>query len=64
MWGKATNFEAAVRVPLIVSAPKMAAVDNGTKALVECIDVYPTLCELAGLPIPAMLEGMSFAPLL
>lgn len=64
MWGKATNYEVATRVPLIVCAPKMAAAGKGTKALVEFVDVYPTLCELAGLPIPATLEGKSFAPLL
>lgn len=64
MWGKATDYEAATRAPLIVAAP--GAEGNGRKspALVEFVDVYPTLCELAGLPIPASLEGTSFAPLL
>lgn len=64
LWGKATNYEAATRVPLIVSAPGMKAAGQGTKALVEFVDVYPTLCELAGLNLPKHLEGKSFAPLL
>lgn len=64
IWGKATNYEVATRVPLIVSAPKMAAAGKGSKALVEFVDVYPSLCELAGLPLPAHLEGKSFVPLL
>ena len=57
IWGKATNYEVATRVPLIVSAPKMAAKGRGSKALVEFVDVYPSLCDLAGLPLPKHLEG-------
>ena len=64
IWGKATNYEVATRTPLIVCAPKMAAKGKGSKALVEFVDVYPGLCELAGLPLPKHLEGKSFAPLL
>lgn len=64
LWGKATNYEVATRVPLIVSAPGMKAAGRGTRALVEFVDVYPTLCELAGLRLPKHLEGKSFAPLL
>lgn len=60
MWCKHTNYEQAGRIPFIVSAPGMK---NGlhTKALVESVDLYPTLCELAGLPVPAGLDGASFA---
>jgi iduronate 2-sulfatase len=64
MWGKATNYEVSTRVPLIVLAPGMKAAGQGTKALVEFVDVYPTLCEIAGLSVPAHLKGKSFAPLL
>lgn len=64
IWGKATNYEVATRAPLIVSSPKMEAAGKGSKALIEFVDVYPTLCDLAGLPLPKHLEGKSFVPLL
>ena len=66
IWGKATNYEIATRVPLIVSTPNMPEAVRGTKtnALVELVDMYPTLCDLAGVSIPTTLEGQSFKPLL
>lgn len=66
IWGKATNYEIATRVPLILWTPDMPKRTRGksTDALVELVDMYPTLCDLAGLDKPAHLEGHSFAPLL
>lgn len=66
VWGKATNYEIATRVPMMIWTPDMAAKSQGKKtdALVELVDMYPTLSELAGLPLPKHLEGQSFAPLL
>lgn len=66
IWGKATNYEIATRVPLMIWTPDMADENRGvsTDALVELIDMYPTLSELAGIAAPAHLEGQSFAPLL
>lgn len=64
IWGKATDYEVATRVPLIVCTPKAAVRGQGAKGLVEFVDIYPTLCELTGLPVPAHLAGKSFAPLL
>ena len=63
-WCKMTNYEIDTRVPLIVSAP--GSTENGKHCdrLVEFVDVYPTLCELAGLDVPAGLEGTSFVRLL
>ena len=63
-WGKLTNFEVAVRSPLIVSVPGAGAPGSRTEALIELVDIYPSLCDLAGLPRPAHLEGHSFADLL
>jgi arylsulfatase A-like enzyme len=64
VWGKLTNYEHSTRAPLIVSAPGARARGRKSDALVEFVDIYPTLCELAGLPLPAHLEGTSFVPLL
>jgi arylsulfatase A-like enzyme len=63
-WCKQSNYEIDARVPLIIRAPGMRAKGQRTDALVELLDVYPTLCELAGLTIPASLEGRSMVPLL
>lgn len=66
IWGKATNYEIATRVPLIISTPNMPEAVRGarTNALVELVDMYPTLCDLVGVEIPDHLEGQSFKPLL
>lgn len=64
VWGKATNYEIATRVPLMIWAPNMKVRGESTDALVELVDLFPTLCELAGLAIPDHLEGDSFVPLL
>ena len=64
LWGKATNFEIATRCPLIVSAPGMRTTSRSSDALVELLDMYPSLCELSGLPVPEHVEGRSFVPLL
>jgi N-sulfoglucosamine sulfohydrolase len=63
LWGKLTNYETATRVPLIIAAPDFPH-DQQTLALVEAIDIYPTLAELAGLNPPSDLEGRSMVPLL
>lgn len=62
MWDKHSNYETSTRIPLIVRAPGHKP--GRTKALVESVDLYPTLAELAGLPRDAGLEGHSFVPLL
>jgi iduronate 2-sulfatase len=63
MWAKLTLFEPSARVPLIISAPRMAA-GKGCMRTVESLDVYPTLADLCGLKAPAVLEGKSLRPLL
>jgi iduronate 2-sulfatase len=63
-WAKHTNFENDTRAPLIISAPAMKHAGAKSGALVEFVDVYPTLAELAGLPLPSHLEGVSLKPLL
>ena len=64
LWGKTTNYELDTRVPLIVMTPGMSAAGKSTSSLVELVDLYPTLCELAELPVSKQLESNSFAPIL
>jgi arylsulfatase A-like enzyme len=64
MWTKHTNFEIATRAAFMLSVPGMKHAGEKTAALVEYVDIYPTLCDLAGLQRPDGLEGTSFAPLL
>lgn len=61
-WGKTTNFEVCTRVPLIVRTPGRPAAT--VPALVEFVDIYPSLAELCSLSPPRNLEGLSFVPLL
>jgi len=64
LWCKHTNFEIAARVPMIFSAPGQKMAGATSDALSEFVDIYPTLCELAGLPVPEGLEGTSLAPVI
>ncbi len=63
LWCKHSNFDIAMRVPLIISAPGYKNALK-TNALVEYIDIFPTLCELADLGLPPQLHGKSFVPLM
>jgi iduronate 2-sulfatase len=64
MWCKHTNYEQAARIPIIVADPRAKNGRGKSNALVESVDIYPTLCELAGLPVPSDLDGASFAKLM
>jgi len=64
MWCKHTNFETSTRSMLMISVPGQKTRGQKTDALVEFVDIYPTLCELAGLPLTPGLEGTSFVPLI
>ena len=61
-WSKHNTMDVSLRVPLLVHVPgKMQGEAN---AVVSSVDIYPTLCELAGLPLPSHLQGKSFVPIL
>lgn len=62
LWNKHTNFELAAHVPLIFRSPNQKQPGASTNGLAELVDVYPTLCDLAGLQTPEDLEGSSLAP--
>ena len=61
-WGKHNTTHLAMRVPLIVTVPGKKV--GPSKSLVETSDLFPTLCELAGIPIPATVQGKSFVSVL
>jgi len=64
LWRKGTLFEAATRTPLIVAAPQVRRAGAATREVVELLDLYPTLVELAGLARPAGIQGQSLVPFL
>jgi iduronate 2-sulfatase len=61
-WQKSNLHEGVSHVPLIVSMPGMKP--GRTDAITELLDIYPTLAELAGLPVSAEVQGKSFVPVL
>ncbi len=63
-WCKHSNVENDTWVPLLISVPGMKNAGKSTRSLVEFVDIYPTLAEMAGLPLPKHLEGTSFRPVL
>lgn len=64
VWGKHTLFEESLHSPLVISYPGIAKPGQSTSAMVETLDVFPTLCEVAGLPNPEFADGVSLKPIL
>lgn len=63
IWNKHTNFEQATKSPLVIAAPGFAE-NQRVAGLSEFVDVFPTLCDLTGLKIPAGLSGTSLVPMI
>ncbi|WP_073181050.1 sulfatase [Flagellimonas flava] len=63
LWCKHSTFDVAMRAPLIVKTPVNKG-DQRVHSLVEFVDLYPTLCDLADLTKPSHLQGDSFTYLL
>ncbi len=61
-WQKMSLHEESARVPLIIAAPNVKPSISGS--VVEALDIYPTLAELAGLPIPSHCQGASLTAIL
>ena len=61
-WGKTSNFELDARVPLMMAPPNHAHAGKKTYALVELLDLFPTMVDWCGLPKAQGIEGVSFAP--
>lgn len=64
IWGKHALFEESLRSPLIVSSPGMKLAGEATDAMVETLDLFPTLCDLAKVPAPDFVHGVSLKPVL
>jgi iduronate 2-sulfatase len=60
IWGKHSLFEESLRSPLIVCSPRSAPqAALAVETVVETVDIFPTLCELAHLPQPDFVDGQS-----
>ena len=66
LWRKATNFESVARVPFLIKAPWLKDAPARAGAIIELVDIMPTIVELAGLKLPPneTLDGVSLVPLL
>ena len=64
IWGKHSLFEESLHSPMIIQYPGMKHKGAKTYAMVETLDVFPTLCELAGLEIPGFVQGVSLKGIL
>ena len=63
-WGKNVIVEASLRSPLIVSVPGQELLGTQSDALVELVDIFPTLCDTCQIPILSELEGLSMLPVI
>lgn len=63
-WAKSALWREATVVPLIWVAPGVAPAGKKCEAAVDLMSVYPTVCELAGVPVPKHVDGISIKPLL
>lgn len=63
-WNKTLFFDSSAKVPFIVRCPSLFTRGKREQSLVGLIDLFPTICEAAQVPIPASCEGMSLLPIL
>ena len=63
-WCKHTAYEYDARTTLLFKIPWINPDNHISTSLVELLDVYPTLCEEAGLPVPEHVQGVSLSPIL
>ncbi|MCD2425642.1 sulfatase [Niabella pedocola] len=64
VWGKHTLSEYSLRSPLIIRVPGMPAAGSSSGRIVQSVDIYPTLLELAKLAPADTLDGKSLYPAL
>lgn len=64
IWGKHNLFEQGLHSPLIISYPGLKKKGKSTNAIVETVDIFPTLCDLTNIETPNFVKGESLKPLL
>jgi len=64
LWGKVSLFDIGAKVPFMIRAPGLSKGGASSEAMVELIDLFPTLADLAGLEVPDHLQGYSLRSLL
>ncbi len=64
IWGKHALFEESLHSPLLIHHPGIAKPGTKTDSIIETLDVFPTLCDIAGLPKPGFVHGVSLKPIL
>jgi choline-sulfatase len=64
VWEKQKFFEGSARVPLVIRAPKLLPAGSRIAANVNLVDLFASLCELAGMEAPAGLDSRSLVPLM
>ncbi|MDA1076751.1 MAG: sulfatase [Proteobacteria bacterium] len=62
-WSKKNPYDASIKIPAIVRMPDQTAAGTRTDELLSIVDVFPTLCGLAGVPVPRSVEGMNLSHL-
>lgn len=63
-WGKMTNYNIDLRVPIVIRAPKQQERGVKVNGMVELVDLFPSLCDLAGIEKADYFQGDSFVPLM
>lgn len=63
LFGKQSVYEHSIRVPLILRGPGVPAGER-REAFAYVLDLFPTVCEMAGVPAPDTVEGKSLVPVL
>ena len=63
-WGKMTNYNIDLKVPVIVRYPNQPNRGGETYQFTELVDLFPSICDLAGVKIPDYMQGTSFVPLI
>ncbi|WP_199287707.1 sulfatase-like hydrolase/transferase [Pseudotamlana carrageenivorans] len=64
IWGKHSLFEESLHAPLIIHYPGMKHKGENTDAIVETLDIFPTLCDLTGIEKPNYIQGESLKDIL